>query len=91
MARYRKISPRIWNNTKFRSLSNNAKLVFFMLLTHPLTSSVDVLDGFPQRLVAETGWSMRTFRNAFRELLNQGILIASEDSGLIWNRDVLER
>lgn len=35
MSQYQKIDPRIWNDEKFAFLSDNAKLVFFMVLTHP--------------------------------------------------------
>ncbi len=84
MARYRKISPKIWNDAKFRSLSDNAKLVFFMLLTHPLTSSVGTLRAFPQGLAPEMGWSQEAFCKAFGEASAKGMVIASEKDGLIW-------
>ena len=38
MSRYRKVDPRIWNDEKFRTLTDNGKLVFFMLLTQPFLS-----------------------------------------------------
>ena len=65
MARYRKISPSIWNDAKFRSLSDNGKLVFFMLLTHPQTSAIGTLRAYPQGLAPEMGWSENAFRKPF--------------------------
>lgn len=43
MARYRKIDSRIWNDAKFRELSDNGKLVFLMLLTHPSMTSLGAM------------------------------------------------
>ena len=35
MGKYRKVDPKIWNDEKFRELSDSAKLLFLFLLTHP--------------------------------------------------------
>lgn len=84
MAKFRKISPKIWNDAKFRALSDNAKLVFFMLLTHPQTSALGTLRAFPQGLAPEMGWSEKDFRKAFQEVLGKGMAKCSEKDGLIW-------
>ena len=84
MAKYRKISSKTWNDAKFRALSDNAKLVFFMLLTHPLTSSLGTLRAFPQGLAPELGWGTRVFRKAFKEIEDNGMVKCSEKDGLIW-------
>lgn len=84
MAKYRKISPKIWNDAKFRTLSDNAKLVFFMLLTHPQTSAIGTLRAFPQGLAPEMGWSEEAFRAAFNEAFHKGMVRSSEKDGLIW-------
>lgn len=84
MAKYRKISPTIWNDTKFRTLNERAKLVFFMLLTHPQTSSIGSLRAFPQGLAPEMGWSEKEFRKPFEELLAKGMVKCAETDGLIW-------
>ena len=84
MARYRKISPRIWNDAKFRSLSERGKLVFMMLLTHPHTSAIGTLRAWPQGLASELGWGLRTFRKAFQELVDNDMVRVSEKDGLIW-------
>lgn len=84
MARYRKISPSIWNDTKFRALSDSAKLVFFMLLTHPQTTAIGTMRAFQQGLAPEMGWSEKAFREAFREVTEKGMAVCSEKDGLIW-------
>lgn len=35
MASYRKIDPRIWNDERFRVLTDSGKLAFLFVLTHP--------------------------------------------------------
>ena len=84
MAKYRKISPKIWNDAKFRAMSDNAKLVFFMLLTHPQTSAIGTMRAFPQGLAPEMGWTEKVFREAFHEVIEKGMCICAEKDGLIW-------
>lgn len=84
MARYRKISPKIWNDAKFRALSDSAKLVFFMLLTHPQTSAIGTLRAYPQGLAPEMGWTEKAFRQAFQEVVEKGMCVCSELDGLMW-------
>ncbi len=73
MARYRKIDPRIWNDAKFSELSDNGKLVFFMLLTHPNMTSLGAMRGTIEGLAAEMHWTTEAFREAFREALSKGM------------------
>lgn len=82
--KYRKISPRIWNDAKFRTLSDNGKLAFFMLLTHPHTSAIGTMRAYIQGLAAEMVWTEKAFREAFCEALNKGMVKVSERDGLIW-------
>jgi hypothetical protein len=56
MARYRKIDPRIWNDQKFRELSDDAKIVFFLLLTHPHMTALGAMRATVAGLAAELGW-----------------------------------
>lgn len=84
MAKYRIISPKIWNDAKFRELSDSGKLVFFMLLTHPHTSAIGTLRAFIQGLAAELGWDEKAFREAFQEGLDKGLWKADLKAGLIW-------
>lgn len=73
MARYRKVDPRIWNDAKFRGLSDNAKLVFFMLLTHPSMTALGAMRATEAGLAAEIGWSAEAFGEAFREVIAKGM------------------
>lgn len=66
--KYRKIFPVIWNDEKFRVLSDDGKLLFFMLLTHPITTAIGTLRANIPGLSAEIGWKEKRFRAALREL-----------------------
>ena len=67
MSRYRKVDPRIWNDAKFRDLSDSAKLIFFMLLTHPNMTSIGAMRGTIAGLAEELGWELEAFRDAIRQ------------------------
>lgn len=73
MSRYRKVDPRIWNDAKFRGLSDNAKLVFFYLLTHPHMTAVGAMRANIPGMAADIGWEDKDFRKAFQECLQQGM------------------
>jgi hypothetical protein len=73
MARYRKVDPRIWNDAKFRDLSDNAKLAFFMLLTHPNMTALGAMRATVSGLAEEMGWEPEAFREALQEALSKGM------------------
>lgn len=83
MARYRKIDPRIWNDEKFRTLSDQAKLVFLFLLTHPHMTSLGAMRATIGGLADELGWSAEAFREAFREAFAKGMAEADFEARLI--------
>lgn len=83
MARYRKIDPRIWNDEKFRALSDNGKLVFLMLLTHPQMTAIGAMRATMPGLAAELGWELEAFREAFREAFAKGMAEHDEKACLI--------
>lgn len=69
MARYRKIDIRIWNDERFGRLSDDAKLVFLFLLTHPHMTSLGAMRATLPGLAAELGWITERFQKAFNELV----------------------
>lgn len=83
MSRYRKIDPRIWNDAKFASLSDNAKLVFFMLLTHPNMTALGAMRATIPGLAAELNWTTEAFREAFGEALAKAMAKHDERACLI--------
>jgi hypothetical protein len=67
------VDPRIWNDQKFRELSDNAKLVFFMLLTHPNMTAIGAMRATLAGLAEEMGWEAEAFREAFCQVQSKGM------------------
>lgn len=84
MAKYRKVDPRIWNDRKFMSMSNDGKLAFFYLLTHPNMTALGAMRASVPGLAAEIGWKLEAFREAFREALVQGMVLHDEKASMVW-------
>lgn len=82
-AKYRKIDTRIWNDAKFSNLSDQGKLVFFMLLTHPNMTSLGAMRASLAGLAEELGWLPEAFREAFREALAKGMVEHDQKACLI--------
>jgi hypothetical protein len=83
MSHYRKIDVRIWNDAKFQSLSDNGKLAFFLLLTHPNMTALGAMRGTPAGLGADLSCSPEAFREAFQEVLAKGMAEYDESARLI--------
>ncbi len=73
MSHYRKIDTRIWNDEKFRELTDAGKLAFFMLLTHPHMTAIGAMRATIGGLAEEVGWSPEAFREAFNEASAKGM------------------
>lgn len=84
MAKYRKVDSRIWNDAKFRTLSDSAKLVFFFLLTHPNMTSLGAMRHSVPGMAAEIGWEPKAFREPFQELLSKGLVKHDEMASFVW-------
>jgi uncharacterized phage protein (TIGR02220 family) len=82
--KYRKVDPKIWNDRKFRSLSDNGKLVFLFLLTHPHMTALGAMRATVPGLGAELEWKEKAFREAFQEALLKGMVKADEKACFVW-------
>jgi len=89
MARYRKIDPRIWNDAKFRALSDHGKLVFFLLLTHPNMTALGAMRATTSGLAEEMAWAADAFREAFQEVLSKGMVEHDPKACLVAIRNFL--
>lgn len=78
MAKYRKIDPRIWNDAKFRSMSDKGQLLFLFVLTHPHMTALGAMRASLDGLAAEKGWTSKAFREAFAEASGKGLLEVDE-------------
>src|SRR5436190_13768642 len=84
MARYRKIDIRIWNDSKFRSLSERGKLAFFFLLTHPNLTMIGAMRASIPGLAAEIAMELETFQKAFQEISAKGMAAHDESTCFLW-------
>ena len=89
MARYRKIDPRIWNDAKFSSLSNDAKLLFLYLLTSPQTQMIGAVPMRAESVAAELGFDTKRYGIRYQELYKLGIA-EYDDRGLYWVKNFLK-
>ena len=83
-AKYRKIDPGIWNDEKFRKLSDFSQLLFFFLATHPHLTMIGAMRASEAGLAEEKGWPTRRFNKAFVELTRQGLIQNDREACLIW-------
>lgn len=81
--RFRKIDVRIWNDRKFRSLSDHGKLVFILCLTHPNTNQLGLLRASSAALAMDLGWHLDAMRDAISEASRMGLLEIDDEAGLI--------
>lgn len=82
--RFRKIPITIWNDSDFRGFSDAAKLLYFVLSTHPHTTSVGALRANVPGLACELSWTVEAFREALSEALGKGWAKYDERASLIW-------
>lgn len=81
---YRKVSTAIWNDEKFRTLSDDAQLVFFFLLTHPHQTSLGAMRASIPGLAAEKGWALPRFKRSFAEIQSQGMVRHDAGASFVW-------
>jgi hypothetical protein len=74
MARYRKVSTVIWNDAKFRTLTDDSQLLFLFILTHPHMTSLGAMRTTIDGLAAEKSWKRERLLKAFNELANKGLV-----------------
>lgn len=84
MARYRKVSTRIWNDAAFREFSDAGKLCFLFILTHPSMTALGGMRATLSGLAEELGWSPEAFREAFLEALSKGMVKHDEKASMIF-------
>ena len=85
MSRYKKIDSRMWGDRRFMALSDKARYLWIYLLTGPHTSSLPGVYIAGEAMLAEAlGWKMKSFREAFKEIEQAGLLKADRVARLIF-------
>lgn len=94
MARFRKIKVSTWGDEKFRQLSPIPECgqgLWFWLLTNPETTSIPGLYRAGEAGQAEAlGWTLKGFREAFREVSSKGMAKADWKARVIWVPKAIE-
>lgn len=67
-SKHRSINTRIWNDRKFKDLSDDGKLLFFFLLTNPHMTPMGAMRHSKSGMAEELGWSYDRCGSAFQEL-----------------------
>lgn len=83
LERYRRVSCQIWLDQKFLGISDDAKLVFLLILTHPNLTSFGAMKASPASLTDELGWLTERLSEAFREVLSEGLAMYDEKARLL--------
>ena len=78
--RYRKIDPRIWNDERFRALTDDGQLVFLFVLTHPHMTCLGAMRATVEGLAGEKGWSEQRMRDAIGDAIQDGMVVANPDA-----------
>ncbi len=83
MARYRKVSILIWNDQKFREFSDDSKLLFLFLVTHPFMTSIGGMRATWPGLGVELGWEPERTAKAFSEPFEKGMVWIDESASCL--------
>jgi len=83
MSHFRKVDTRIWNDARFRKYSDQGKLAFLFILTHPAMTSLGAMRGTVSGLAVELGWDVETLREAILDPCRDGCLMVREESSFI--------
>jgi len=79
--KYKKISPCMWNDEKFMSMTNSGKLAFIYMLTHPSQTAIGAIRTTVIGLSSELkGLEKKDFAEAFR----LGMALESNEAPLVW-------
>ncbi len=80
MGRYRRVEVMIWNDERFRLLSDDAKLTFLFILTHPAMTSTGLMRHTIAGLAEELQWERQRFSVAVKSIPKSMLQIDSQSS-----------
>ena len=84
MATYRKVDTRIWNDAKFREMSDDGKLAFLLLLSHPHMTALGAMRASMGGLAADLDWTTERLSKAFAEALVKGLAKHDAKACFVW-------
>jgi len=83
MSRYHNIHCRIWSDDKFPFSSDDCQLVFFHLLTSPMSTQFGLYKASIPALAAEKRWPEKRYTKGFREAFEKGFIKYDEKHQVI--------
>ncbi|ESY79599.1 hypothetical protein X739_21205 [Mesorhizobium sp. LNHC220B00] len=83
MSWYRKVDIRVWNDMKFRRLSDDGKLVFLYLLTHQSMTQLGAMPGTAPGLAPTLKWSTERFHKGLAELSANSMVEYDDEAGIV--------
>ena len=83
MARYQKIHSQIWHDEKFITLSDDARLLFFYLLSSPHSNSIGIYVLPKSYAISDLNWTEKRFTKPFHELLGKELVLYDETVRLV--------
>ena len=72
--KYRKVSTAIWIDERFHAFTDDGKLAFLALLTHPAMTAVGAMRASVPGLAAELGWTAKRLDRALAPALAHGMV-----------------
>jgi uncharacterized phage protein (TIGR02220 family) len=81
--KFRKIDPRIWNDEKFRLFSDDEKLGFLFVLTHPHLTALGAMRSTLEGLAAELGWQAGRLRRALERPIQTSMIEYDPDAAFV--------
>lgn len=80
---YAKVERRIWNDRKFMELTDDGRMVFLFLMTHPHMTSVGAMRATMPGLAEELRWPLERFRDGFETLSERYMAAFDEAAGMV--------
>lgn len=84
MSRYRKVHVKIWNDEKFMSFTDDGKLAFLFLLTHPHMTSLGAMRASVAGLAAEMGWNGVRMEEALGPAILARMIVMDKFVAFVW-------
>lgn len=90
MSHYRKIDTRVWNDSRFSSMTDDGKLAFLFILTHPALTPFGAMRATMDGLGMELGWKPERFAEGLREGLRDGYVEANQKACYIGAKNFIK-
>ena len=81
--RYRRVDSMFWNDEKVRALSDDGKLAFLFVLTHPQLTALGAMRATLPGLAAELGWAPRRLAAALKPAIDSGMVECNAQAAFI--------